>query len=300
MNMGRLAILGIALMIFSGCSTIKSDRTLCIATGALIGGAGTAAADNDEDYALVGAAAGAVIAYFVCEGDEDGDGVADESDRCPGTPRGIAVDANGCPADSDGDGVYDYQDACPQTPAGVAVDTQGCPLDSDGDGVPDHRDTCPNSPAGSVVDERGCAPDSDMDGVPDSADQCPNTARGKSVDSKGCHITLRLTGLNFALNSAELSDTAKQRVTDAAATLKQEPNLRIRVEGHTDDTGTGAYNQQLSERRAKAVVDYLIGQGVAAGRLESRGYGEPKPIAPNDTREGRAKNRRVDFAVIES
>jgi OOP family OmpA-OmpF porin len=139
-----------------------------------------------------------------------------------------------------------------------------------------------------------------MDGVPDSSDQCPDTARGKSVDSKGCHITLRLSGLNFATDSAEFGAEARGQLDEAVRVLNQSPNMRVRVEGHTDSRGSESYNQSLSEKRANAVKQYLIGQGISAGRLESRGYGESSPIASNDTAEGQAKNRRVDFAVIES
>src|ERR1700690_2755146 len=87
--------------------------------------------------------------------DSDGDGVVDSLDKCPNTPAGVKVDAQGCPLDSDGDGVPDYLDKCPNTPAGVKVDAQGCPLDSDGDGVPDYLDKCPNTPAGTAD---GCPP----------------------------------------------------------------------------------------------------------------------------------------------
>lgn len=298
MNMRSLTVLILTMFIISGCSTIQSNRPLCIATGAVIGGGGTAIAE--DDYALAGAAVGALVAWFVCQPDSDGDGVNDDADRCPGTPAGVSVEPNGCPADGDGDGVYDYLDKCPRTPGGVAVKSDGCPQDRDGDGVPDHRDTCPNSPKGSAVDKRGCAPDADMDGVRDSADQCPGTEKGKAVDSKGCHITLRLSGLNFTTDSADLNAEARGRLAEAVAVLRQNPEMRVRVEGHTDSRGAESYNQSLSEKRANAVMQYLIGQGVSAGRLESRGYGESSPIASNDTAEGQATNRRVDFAVIES
>ncbi|HSO22666.1 MAG TPA: thrombospondin type 3 repeat-containing protein, partial [Chondromyces sp.] len=88
--------------------------------------------------------------------DDDGDGVANHLDRCPDTPKGVTVDAEGCPVDSDGDGVPDYLDKCPGTPAGVKVNADGCPIDSDGDGVPDARDLCPDTPRGMAVDANGC------------------------------------------------------------------------------------------------------------------------------------------------
>jgi outer membrane protein OmpA-like peptidoglycan-associated protein len=122
--------------------------------------------------------------------DDDHDGVPNKRDKCPDTPAGVVVDANGCPVDTDGDGVPDYLDRCPDTPKGVAVDANGCPLDTDGDGVPDYLDKCPGTPveARATVDENGCPKDSDGDGVPDYLDKCPNTPKGVAVDANGCPI----------------------------------------------------------------------------------------------------------------
>jgi len=118
--------------------------------------------------------------------DEDGDGVADTDDLCPGTPSGEAVDGDGCPFDDDNDGVYNYMDNCPDTPAGAAVDATGCPTDADGDGVFDGLDQCDNTPSGAVVDDNGCPTDGDNDGVFDGIDQCDNTPSGAVVDATGC------------------------------------------------------------------------------------------------------------------
>ena len=118
--------------------------------------------------------------------DEDGDGVPNSKDKCPGTPTGVKVYSDGCPLDLDGDGVPDYLDKCPGTPKGVVVNKDGCPADSDGDGVPDERDQCPGTPKGVVVDAKGCPLDSDGDGVPDYLDQCPKTPKGLKVDARGC------------------------------------------------------------------------------------------------------------------
>ena len=118
--------------------------------------------------------------------DADQDQVPDRKDKCPNTPAGARVDANGCPMDGDGDGVYDGLDQCPDTPRGATVDARGCPADDDNDHVWNGIDQCPNTPVGAVVDERGCPKDSDNDGVPDGIDQCADTPQGVAVDARGC------------------------------------------------------------------------------------------------------------------
>lgn len=118
--------------------------------------------------------------------DSDGDGVPDNLDKCPNTPKGARVDANGCTSDADGDGVVDGVDRCPDTPKGAKVDAEGCPLDTDQDGVYDGLDQCPDTPRGERVNSKGCSEDSDGDGVEDSADKCPNTPRGTKVGRDGC------------------------------------------------------------------------------------------------------------------
>jgi outer membrane protein OmpA-like peptidoglycan-associated protein/opacity protein-like surface antigen len=132
---------------------------------------------------------GATVDANGCPHDSDGDGVLDGLDKCPNTPKGCKVDANGCPIDSDGDGVCDGVDQCADTPRGATVDATGCPHDSDGDGVLDGLDKCPNTPKGCKVDENGCPIDSDGDGVCDGLDQCPDTPKGTAVDSVGCPVT---------------------------------------------------------------------------------------------------------------
>ena len=134
------------------------------------------------------AGAGLVFAFGGREEDSDGDGVSDKLDKCPDTPHGCTVDANGCPIDSDGDGVCDGLDQCPNTPRGATVDARGCPKDSDGDGVYDGIDQCPDTPKGCTVDARGCPIDSDGDGVCDGIDTCPNTPTGCKVDATGCPV----------------------------------------------------------------------------------------------------------------
>jgi OOP family OmpA-OmpF porin len=228
--------------------------------------------------------------------DSDGDGVPDDRDQCPDTPRGVQVDAVGCPIDSDDDGVPDYLDQCPDTPCGVQVDAAGCPIDSDGDGVPDHIDQCPETPKGAPVDTVGCPLDSDGDGVPDYLDQCPATLKDVQVDEKGCSLSMTLH-INFEFDQAQIRPEFKPELDKAAEFIHQYPDVpQILIEGHTDSRGGDAYNQQLSERRAKAVREYLIANySIEANRLVAVGKGETIPIADNATEEGRQQNRRVEI-----
>ncbi len=205
--------------------------------------------------------------------DTDGDGVPDMNDKCPNTPPGTTVGADGCEIDSDGDGVVDSADACPGTPAGVAVDSRGCPLDTDGDGVPDYQDACPDTPAGTQVDERGCPPELEET------------------------VTIDLN-LEFDIDSAALRSAHYGEIRDVIDFMRQFPTSKAVIEGHTDNTGAETYNQGLSERRARAVRNYIeTDGGIAGSRLSSVGYGETKPIDTNDTAEGRQHNRRVSAQV---
>lgn len=217
-----------------------------------------------------------------------------------GSPYAQPV-AAAAPSDSDGDGVTDDRDRCPGTPSGVEVDADGCPLDSDGDGVPDHRDRCPDTPEGTPVNADGCPLDSDGDGVVDSRDRCPDTRPGARVDVNGCEITavIRLPGVEFEHDSDRLTASSRQTLDDAAATLQKHPDILVEVAGHTDSSGSDAYNQHLSEQRALAVMAFLADAGVDKGRMTVRGYGESEPLADNATPEGRAENRRVELRVRE-
>ena len=230
--------------------------------------------------------------------DADGDGVGDAVDECPGTAKGVEVDAKGCPLDSDGDGVVDSDDRCPGTAAGVTVDSEGCPRDSDGDGVIDDRDRCPGTPAGTEVNDRGCPLDSDGDGVVDGRDECPGTPAGTEVDDRGCIETVVLgeRQLTFAVDEATLDPAARETLDELVPQVEDNPNIeRVVITGHTDSTGDADYNMDLSQRRAQAVRGYFIRQGIPASKLEARGRGESEPIADNGTRDGRRRNRRVEL-----
>jgi len=148
--------------------------------------------------------------------------------------------------------------------------------------------------------------DSDGDGVNDCDDKCPNSQPGQAVGPDGCpvNLTIDLRGVNFDFDKSTLRPDAVSILNEAIEILKRYPELKVEVAGHTDSKGTDAYNQSLSERRAKAVYDYLTGNGIDAGRLVGPvGYGESRPIAPNtnadgsDNPEGRARNRRTELNV---
>lgn len=296
----NLFLIALFAMVLAGCASTgghwTDSRLNCAIAGAVAGG--TVGSFDDSDAAATGALIGAGIGALFCGGkDSDGDGVKDSRDKCPGTPAGAPVDENGCEFDDDNDGVVNSEDRCPNTPPGVQVDAHGCEIDSDGDGVGDSRDRCPNTPKGAKVDEHGCELDSDGDGVVDSRDRCPGTAPGTPVDNDGCDLAPAhtLAGVNFEFDSARLTADSKSRLDEGLAILKRHPNLKVEIAGHTDSTGSDAYNQGLSERRAKAVMDYMVANGANAANLTARGYGESQPVADNGTKEGRAKNRRVEF-----
>lgn len=242
--------------------------------------------------------------------DADFDEVPDERDYCPGTPWGRRVDARGCELDGDRDGVGDFWDECPASPPGVWVDARGCHGDGDADGVMDGWDYCPHTPPRRRVDSRGCEPDRDRDGVPDDADYCPGTPIGVAVEASGCP-PLRppspppaapVRGLAawptvwFDLDSAALRPEAQASLEAAAAQLLRHP-ARLELAGHADEQGGAAYNLALSQRRARAVRDFLVARGVPSGQLLLKGYGESRPVAGNDSETGRARNRRVELVV---
>ena len=231
--------------------------------------------------------------------DTDGDGIQDSEDACP-NEAGLA-EFNGCP-DADGDGVPDKNDDCP-TVAGLKS-LAGCP-DADSDGVADNKDNCPNV-AGPAANN-GCPwPDTDGDGVLDKDDKCPNEAG--TVANNGCPEVNPPAEVMKTLNDYArtiLFDTGKssfKKETDPilqamTAIFKEYPKANFDIEGHTDSTGSNKTNQLLSERRANAVRDYLIANGINADRLTAVGYGEDQPIADNKTATGRKNNRRVEVKL---
>ncbi len=253
-------------------------------------------------------------------GDRDGDGYLDPDDKCPDEPEtwNGFEDLDGCPddPDTDGDGVVDSLDACivdPEDKDGY-LDGDGCPeTDNDFDAIPDTADKCPDEaedPDG-YQDEDGCPePDNDQDTVVDVDDACPNEPGPPGGDKPGCPkqslvvVTDKEIKITQQIHFEFDKDIIRKEsfpVLDAVAdVLRNTAGIRLEVQGHTDSKGQPAYNLKLSDRRAASVRKYLVGKGIAAERLVSRGYGMTKPIVANDSDANRALNRRVQFIRTES
>lgn len=236
---GAISLLGIFVV---GCAseqaTIKAPDIICPILGGAAG-AGIvrgAMGGKGEGEMAAGAVVGAVAGYLICH---------EKPQAAPApAPAPIAAPAPAprpMPKDSDGDGVYDDQDKCPGTPPGVKVDANGCPQ------------------------------------------------KGEKL--------LTLEGVNFDFDKATIRADSSSILDHAVEVLKQNAEVGVSVEGHTDSRGSDAYNQKLSEKRAAAVMTYLVKHGISASRLTSKGFGESKPVAPNDTEEHRFKNRRVELVV---
>jgi outer membrane protein OmpA-like peptidoglycan-associated protein len=227
--------------------------------------------------------------------DTDGDGVPDKDDDCP-TVKGLK-ELGGCPdLDADDDGVNDDEDECPNE-AGPAS-ANGCP-DKDGDGIPDKRDRCPDK-AGPY---NGC-PDTDGDGLDDSVDECPDLEG--PVSNLGCpelekedveYLEFATQAVNFETGKATLQAESYDILDQVAEILKKYPYYKVRIVGHTDNTGSSSTNKVLSQERAKSCYEYLRSRGLPTERLSFEGRGSSESIATNDTEEGRELNRRVEFEL---
>ncbi len=134
--------------------------------------------------------------------------------------------------------------------------------------------------------------DADNDGILDSQDKCPNTPKGAAVNKDGCWA---FHGVLFDFNKSTLKPGYKSLFRNAVTVLKLNPELTVEIQGHTDNRGPASYNQKLSEERAMAVKKHLVNSGISASRLTTVGFGETRPVASNDTEEGRAHNRRVVY-----
>ncbi|KXJ04266.1 Outer membrane porin F, partial [Exaiptasia diaphana] len=232
--------------------------------------------------------------------DTDGDGIKDSEDACPEVPGPLVN--NGCP-DTDGDGLFDFIDDCP-TEFGPK-ENKGCPWpDTDGDGLLDKDDKCPNL-AGPAKND-GCPyKDTDEDGVLDKDDKCPNTPGPK--DNEGCPVIEDTVQeiLNTAFENLEF-ETGKDVIklesipslTELADVLVKKPEWKLQISGHTDNVGSAQSNLILSKKRSEAVKRFMISKGVSEERLSALYFGETVPIADNNTKEGRQKNRRVEMTIV--
>ena len=249
--------------------------------------------------------------------DTDDDGIIDKRDADPLNPEDFDgfEDEDGAPdPDNDNDGVLDGDDQEPNLAEDIDgfQDKDGVPdLDNDGDGILDADDASPNvaEDFDGFEDEDG-APDLDNDGdrILDANDKCPDEAETYNgfMDEDGCpdkkpeivfeeKAAIILDGVNFASGSSELTESAKEVLGKVVRTLEDYPEMTLEINGYTDNTGSLAFNMKISKRRAESVKNYLINQGIQADRLTSNGYGPENPIESNSTREGRAKNRRIEF-----
>ncbi len=242
-------------------------------------------------------------------------GFADEEPPSP-PPRVHVVDrADHHALDSDGDGYPDDIDECPDVKEDGKKPnpTDGCPApaDADGDGIPDAKDKCPNEPEDfdKIQDKDGCPEtDADSDAVLDVVDKCPLEPgpANKDPEKNGCPTLTKLSSdgtvqllqpIQFATGLATILPVSYPILDEVVTLMKARGEMKIDIEGHTDSRGKHDYNVKLSDQRAGAVRRYLEGKGIDASRLTSKGFGPDRPVASNDTEEGRAKNRRVDFVI---
>ncbi len=241
-----------------------------------------------------------------CLGDRDGDGIPDRDDQCPDEQEDFDEfqDTDGCPdRDNDMDGIPDKEDQCPNQRG--PVENKGCPIiDTDGDGLPDKEDQCPTEYGPKA--NFGCPiRDQDKDGIPDKDDQCP-TEPGP-VENKGCpyklieikdNMIVLKEKIFFAFNKAVIKKESFPLMDEIHKALVDHPSFVVRIEGHTDSKGNAKTNKKLSQKRADAVKQYLVGKGIDPGRMSTVGHGAEKPIDDNRTEAGRAVNRRVEFHIV--
>ena len=256
--------------------------------------------------------------------DTDGDGIPDKVDRCPTVPEDIDGyrDADGCPdRDNDADGILDADDKCPNKAEDLDrfEDTDGCPdEDNDQDGIADVNDRCPDDAEDKdeFEDNDGCPDrDNDQDGILDPDDKCPNEAETKNEyqDEDGCpdkaptvFITKEKIVITqkvfFAKNRDRILKKSNNVLQQVAKMIAEHKEIkRISVEGHTSSEGKASHNKTLSQKRAKAVMRYLTKRGIKKSRLEYKGWGSEKPLAPlpEVDEEAREQNRRVEFIILE-
>ena len=267
------------LRAFKGCPDTDSDGII----------------DGEDDCPTIAGKA----EYKGCP-DSDGDGIRDIDDACP--QNAGPIENQGCP-DTDGDGVFDFLDECPNTVG--PKENRGCPWpDTDSDGILDKDDSCPTIKG--PKENNGCPyTDTDGDTVLDKDDECPNTPG--TVANKGCPeiekeiievLQTAFDNLEFETGKDIIKEESKPSLDQLAEVLIKRPTWKLEISGHTDNVGDDNANMVLSKKRAEAVKNHLIKDGVQADRLAVFYFGETKPIADNNTPEGRKKNRRVEMKIV--
>ncbi len=252
--------------------------------------------------------------------DSDGDGIDDSVDKCPNEPedKDGFQDQDGCPdLDNDNDGIPDAQDKCPNEPEDKDgfQDQDGCPdPDNDNDGIPDAKDKCPNDPEDKdgFQDQDGCPdPDNDNDGIPDTKDRCPNepeTINGYQDDDgcpdKGDPLVIVSEDRIELLEPIEFSGTkikgsSFNLLGQVGAQLRAHKEIkRLRVTVHVQPTSNPTRDQEITDKRAQAVRDWLAQWGIDEKRIEPRGFGGTKPLVPADSKGAAAINERVELIVL--
>lgn len=246
--------------------------------------------------------------------DSDQDGVTDEVDKCPETPKGETVNLEGCSEsqlDNDADGIVNILDKCPATPKGDKVNPDGCSegqLDDDKDGVNNQSDMCKNTLPGQKVNAKGCALnqiDSDFDSVFDDVDKCPEE-KGDKLNN-GCPIVTKkiekqiddiANDVNFVTGKADLLVSSMAKLNELLVILLENPDLKIIISGHTDDVGKPESNYVLSEKRANSVLKYLVEKGISKNRMTALAFGEQQLKESEFSDDARAKNRRVEIKIL--
>jgi OmpA-OmpF porin, OOP family len=234
--------------------------------------------------------------------DKDGDGIADKDDRCPDIAG--TLKNQGCPVlDRDNDGVNDTEDKCPDI-AGLKK-YNGCPVpDTDKDGINDDEDKCPT--VFGYIRYEGCPiPDTDKDGINDEEDRCPDV-KG-TIENKGCpaqvkkeiveKVNYAARRIQFQYKKANLLPESYKVLDEVVKILKDNPELKLSIEGHTSGDGIFEANMKLSQARANNVKAYLLSKGISASRLDAKGFGPTKPINNGKTEAAKSQNRRVELIL---
>jgi len=254
-------------------------------------------------------------------GDTDGDGIPNSRDAAPLHPEDFDdyQDEDGAPdPDNDNDGVPDVVDGDPNTPEDLDgfEDSDGVPdPDNDGDGILDVNDAAPNAPEdfdGFQDDDGAPDPDNDGDGILDVNDECPNAAEtfNEYEDADGCPDTrpeiavekgaaIVLEGVHFEYGSADLTANSLEILDKVVRTLVDKEKIVVEIRGYTDNRGSDAANERFSLMRAETVRNYLLNNGIAPERVTAVGYGPADPVADNETEDGRAQNRRIEFYRVQ-